>query len=106
MYLMWVQVSDTLEQVVRVPVLPPQPSARLVAVFFCLLAGLLLLLVGRSVRRMQEEKEEEEQKKKSPQRSEGLRSQSSHRGAVLCQHDGFLMSNRLNLHMKEPGGDN
>lgn len=69
MYLMWVQVLDTLEQVVqhrRVSVCPwfhlniqHGPSFLLapVAVFFCLLAGLLLLLVGRSIRRTQRGKE-------------------------------------------------
>lgn len=68
MYLMWVQVLDTLEQVVHHRRVSGCPSFHLsvqhgpsfllapVAVFFCLLAGLLLLLVGRSIRRKQLEK--------------------------------------------------
>ncbi|XP_069554337.1 transmembrane protein 182-like [Brachyistius frenatus] len=61
MYLMWVQVLDTLEQFTLHKRLSSCPSFHLsiqhgpsfllapVAVFFCLLAGLLFILVGRSV---------------------------------------------------------
>ncbi|XP_037617721.1 transmembrane protein 182-like [Sebastes umbrosus] len=68
MYLMWVQVLDTLEQFAHHQRASSCPSFHLsvqhgpsflfapVAVFFCLLAGLLFLLVGRSVQRIQMEK--------------------------------------------------
>ncbi|MEQ2278552.1 hypothetical protein AMECASPLE_000108 [Ameca splendens] len=71
MYLMWVQVLDTLEQFAlhrRVSVCPSYhlsiqhgPSFLLapVAAFFCLLAGLLFILVGRSVQRMHLDKKKE-----------------------------------------------
>ncbi|XP_022616007.1 transmembrane protein 182-like isoform X1 [Seriola dumerili] len=61
MYLMWVQVLDTLEQFALHQSLSSCPSFHLsiqhgpsfllapVAVFFCLLAGLLFILVGRSL---------------------------------------------------------
>ncbi|XP_070786938.1 transmembrane protein 182-like [Enoplosus armatus] len=61
MYLMWVQVLDTLEQFARRQRVSGCPSFHLsiqhgpsfllapVAVFFCLLGGLLFLLVGRSI---------------------------------------------------------
>uniref|UniRef100_A0A3B4UAE6 Transmembrane protein 182 n=1 Tax=Seriola dumerili TaxID=41447 RepID=A0A3B4UAE6_SERDU len=60
MYLMWVQVLDTLEQFALHQSLSSCPSFHLsiqhgpsfllapVAVFFCLLAGLLFILVGRT----------------------------------------------------------
>ncbi|XP_040888528.1 transmembrane protein 182-like [Toxotes jaculatrix] len=62
MYLMWVQVLDTLEQFALHQRLSNCPSFHLsvqhgpsfllapVAVFFCLLAGLLFILVGRRIR--------------------------------------------------------
>ena len=62
MYLMWVQVLDTLEQFALHRRLSGCPSVHLgvqhgpsfllapVAVFFCLLAGLLFILVSRSMR--------------------------------------------------------
>ncbi|GAA6224178.1 transmembrane protein 182-like [Lates japonicus] len=68
MYLMWVQVLDTLEQFALHQRLSSCPSFHLsvqhgpsfllapVAVFFCLLAGLLFILVGRRVHRTQLEK--------------------------------------------------
>ncbi|KAM9333966.1 transmembrane protein 182-like [Symphorus nematophorus] len=68
MYLMWVQVLDTLEQFVLHQRVSSCPSFHLsvqhgpsfllapVAVFFCLLAGLLFILVGRSVQGTQLEK--------------------------------------------------
>ncbi|XP_038577411.1 transmembrane protein 182-like [Micropterus salmoides] len=61
MYLMWVEVLDTLEQFARHQRISSCPSFHLsiqhgpsfllapVAVFFCLLAGLLFILVGRSI---------------------------------------------------------
>ncbi|XP_039998360.1 transmembrane protein 182-like [Xiphias gladius] len=68
MYVMWVQVLDTLEQFALHRRLSGCPSFHLsiqhgpslllapVAVFFCLLAGLLFILVGRSVHWMQLDK--------------------------------------------------
>uniref|UniRef100_A0A4W6D867 Transmembrane protein 182 n=1 Tax=Lates calcarifer TaxID=8187 RepID=A0A4W6D867_LATCA len=68
MYLMWVQVLDTLEQFALHQRLSSCPSFHLsvqqgpsfllapVAVFFCLLAGLLFILVGRHVHQTQLEK--------------------------------------------------
>ncbi|XP_051283508.1 transmembrane protein 182 [Dicentrarchus labrax] len=65
MYVMWVQVLDTLEQFAHHQRVSGCPSFHLniqhgpsfllapVAVFFCLLAGLLFILVGRSVQRIQ-----------------------------------------------------
>ncbi|XP_035006387.2 transmembrane protein 182 [Hippoglossus stenolepis] len=65
MYLMWVQVLDTLEQFVLRQSVSVCPSFHLsvhhgpsfllapAAVFFCLLAGLLFVLIGRIVRRDQ-----------------------------------------------------
>ncbi|XP_073318216.1 transmembrane protein 182-like [Pagrus major] len=68
MYLMWVQVLDTLEQFAQHQRVSGCPSYHLtiqhgpsfllapVAVFFCLLAGLLFILVGRSTQGIQQEK--------------------------------------------------
>ncbi|XP_041822419.1 transmembrane protein 182-like [Chelmon rostratus] len=68
MYLMWVQVLDTLEQFAHHQRVSGCPSFHLsiqhgpsfllapVAVFFCLLAGLLFILVGRSIRGLQLDK--------------------------------------------------
>ncbi|XP_034533748.1 transmembrane protein 182-like [Notolabrus celidotus] len=73
MYLMWVQVLDTLEQFVLHQRVSSCPSFHLsiqhgpsfllapVAVFSCLLAGLLSLLVGRSIEDVQRDKKEETQ---------------------------------------------
>lgn len=70
MYLMWVQVLDTLEQFARHQRVSTCPSFHLsiqhgpsfllapVAVFFCLLAGLLSILVGRSIQGKQQQKRE------------------------------------------------
>lgn len=68
MYLMWVQVLDTLEQFVLHQRVSSCPSFHLsiqhgpsfllapVAVFFCLLAGVLFILVGQSVHSIELEK--------------------------------------------------
>ncbi|XP_072235476.1 transmembrane protein 182-like [Leuresthes tenuis] len=75
MYLMWVQVLDTLEQFVHRKAsscpsfhlsIQHGPSFLLapVAVFFCLLAGLLFVLMGESVQGM-----ELDQTDKTPERS-------------------------------------
>uniref|UniRef100_A0A3Q3ENR8 Transmembrane protein 182 n=1 Tax=Labrus bergylta TaxID=56723 RepID=A0A3Q3ENR8_9LABR len=68
MYLMWVQVLDTLEQFVLHQRLSSCPSFHLsiqlgpsfllapVAVFSCLLAGLLSLLIGRMIQEVRREK--------------------------------------------------
>ncbi|XP_076579099.1 transmembrane protein 182-like [Chaetodon auriga] len=68
MYLMWVQVLDTLEQFAHHQRVSGCPSFQLsvqhgpsfllapVAVFFCLLAGLLFILVGRRIRELQPDK--------------------------------------------------
>ncbi|XP_042369313.1 transmembrane protein 182-like isoform X2 [Plectropomus leopardus] len=65
MYLMWVQVLDTLEQFALHHSVSTCPSFHLrvqhgpsfllapVAVFFCLLSGVLFILMGRSVQGMQ-----------------------------------------------------
>lgn len=65
MYLLWIQVLDTLEQFVLRQRASDCPSFHLsvqhgpsfllapVAVFFCLLAGLLCMLVGRGVQSTQ-----------------------------------------------------
>ncbi|XP_044044565.1 transmembrane protein 182-like [Siniperca chuatsi] len=71
MYLMWVQVLDTLDQFARHQRVSSCPFFHLsiqhgpsfllapVAVFFCLLAGLLFILVGRSIRGLQLDKRTE-----------------------------------------------
>eukprot|EP00064_Thunnus_orientalis_P009434 superscaffoldBa00001198_g9458 len=68
MYLMWVQVLDTLEQFVLHQRVSSCPSFHLsiqhgpsfllapVAVFFCLLAGVLFILVGQTVHSIELEK--------------------------------------------------
>ncbi|XP_032362131.1 transmembrane protein 182-like [Etheostoma spectabile] len=68
MYLMWVQVLDTLEQFAHHQRVSTCPSFHLsiqhgpsfllapVAVFFCLLAGLLFILIGRSTQETQLDK--------------------------------------------------
>lgn len=70
MYLMWVQVLDTLEQFAHHQRVSGCPSFHMsvqhgpsfllapVAVFFCLLAGLLFIMVGRSIERIQPDKRE------------------------------------------------
>ncbi|XP_047432713.1 transmembrane protein 182-like [Mugil cephalus] len=67
MYLMWIQVLDTLEQFTLHQRVSNCPSFHLsvqhgpsfllapAAVFFCLLAGLLFVMVGRSIQRAEEE---------------------------------------------------
>ncbi|XP_059184318.1 transmembrane protein 182-like [Centropristis striata] len=68
MYLMWVQVLDTLEQFTNHQRVSTCPSFHLsiehgpsfllapVSVFFCLLAGLLFVLIGRSIQEIQLDK--------------------------------------------------